>query len=221
MRAVSMRVVLLGPPGSGKGTCAKIIGELYGVPVITTGDMLRATVAQATPLGRTAKGYMDRGELVPDDLVNALVAERLAEPDAANGFILDGYPRSTKQAEALEKHLQKTGKRLDHVLHVQLEDEAIIDRLSKRRSCPRCGAIYHLENKPPRTNSVCDTCATGLVQRDDDRPEVIRRRLEVYGEKTRPLLSFYEKRGEIKTIRGDLPLDELPAALRRVLNGRG
>ncbi len=216
-----MRVVLLGPPGSGKGTCAKIIGGLYGVPVITTGDMLRAAVARATPLGRTAKGYMDRGELVPDDLVNSLVAERLAEPDAANGFILDGYPRSPKQAEALEKHLQKTGKRLDHVLHVELEDEAIIDRLSKRRSCPRCGAIYHLENRPPRANGVCDTCATGLVQRDDDRPEVIRRRLEVYREKTRPLLSFYERRGEIKTIRGDLPLDELPAALRRVLNGRG
>jgi adenylate kinase len=216
-----MRVVLLGPPGSGKGTCAKIIGELYGVPVITTGDMLRAAVAMATPLGRTAKGYMDRGELVPDDLVNKLVAERLAEPDAANGFILDGYPRSPKQAEALEGHLRETGKRLDHVLHVELEDEAIIDRLSKRRSCPRCGAIYHLENKPPRVNGVCDKCATALVQRDDDRPEVIRRRLEVYREKTRPLLSFYERRGEIKTIRGDLPLDELPAALRRVLNGRG
>lgn len=216
-----MRVVLLGPPGSGKGTCAKIIGELYGVPVITTGDMLRAMVARATPLGRTAKRYMDRGELVPDDLVNALVAERLAEPDAANGFILDGYPRSPKQAEALEKHLQKTGKRLDHVLHVQLEDEVIIDRLSKRRSCPKCGAIYHLENKPPRTNVTCDTCATTLVQRDDDKPEVIRRRLEVYREKTQPLLDFYEKKGKIKTIRGDLPLDELPAALRRVLNGRG
>jgi len=212
-----VRVVLLGPPGSGKGTCSKIIGEIYGAPVITTGDMLRAAVAKATPLGVTAKGYMDRGELVPDDLVNGLVAERLREPDAADGFVLDGYPRSPRQAEALERMLEASGKRLDHVLHVTLEDEVIIDRLSKRRSCPKCGAIFHLENKPPRMNGKCDTCSTVLVQRDDDKPEVIRRRLEVYREKTRPVLDFYEKRGEIKTIRGDIDLKQLPAALRRVL----
>lgn len=212
-----MRVVLLGPPGSGKGTCSKIIGEIYGAPVITTGDMLRAAVAKATPLGVTAKGYMDRGELVPDDLVNGLVAKRFREPDAADGFVLDGYPRSPRQAEALERMLEASGKRLDHVLHVTLEDEVIIDRLSKRRSCPKCGAIFHLENKPPRMNGKCDTCSTALVQRDDDKPEVIRRRIEVYREKTRPVLDFYEKRGEIKTIRGDIDLKQLPAALRRVL----
>jgi adenylate kinase len=212
-----VRVVLLGPPGSGKGTCSKIIGEIYGAPVITTGDMLRAAVAKATPLGVTAKGYMDRGELVPDDLVNGLVAKRFREPDAADGFVLDGYPRSPRQAEALERMLEASGKRLDHVLHVTLEDEVIIDRLSKRRSCPKCGAIFHLENKPPRMNGKCDTCSTALVQRDDDKPEVIRRRIEVYREKTRPVLDFYEKRGEIKTIRGDIDLKQLPAALRRVL----
>jgi adenylate kinase len=213
-----LRVVLLGPPGSGKGTCAKIIGGMYGVPVITTGDMLREAVARATPLGITAKGYMERGELVPDDLVNDLVAERLSEADAVNGFILDGYPRSPKQAEALERILEESGKRLDHVLHVKLEDEIIIDRLSKRRSCPRCGAIFHLENKPPRSNGKCDVCTTVLIQRNDDKPEVIRRRLEVYREKTQPLLDFYEKRGEIKTIRGDINLRELPSVLRNVLN---
>jgi adenylate kinase len=212
-----MRVVLLGPPGSGKGTCAKIIGDIYGIPVITTGDMLRAAVAKATPLGVTAKGYMDRGELVPDDLVNDLVAERLKERDATDGFILDGYPRSPKQAEVLEKVLTATGKRLDHVLHVALEDQTIIDRLSKRRSCPKCGAIFHLENKPPRNTGRCDVCAAVLVQRDDDKPEVIRRRLEVYREKTQPLLDFYGKKDKIKTIRGDIDLRELPAALRRVL----
>ena len=212
-----MRVVLLGPPGSGKGTCAKIIGELYGVPVITTGDMLRASVSKMTPLGVTAKGYMDRGELVPDDLVNDLVAERLKEPDAADGFILDGYPRSPKQAEALEKVLRTTGKRLNHVLHVTLEDQTIIDRLSNRRSCPKCGAVFHLENKPPRNTGKCDVCATALVQRNDDKPEVIRRRLEVYREKTQPLLDFYEKKGKIKIIRGDIDLKELPAALKIVL----
>ncbi|MGD0805012.1 MAG: adenylate kinase [Candidatus Bathyarchaeia archaeon] len=210
--------MLLGPPGSGKGTCAKIIGGMYGVPVITTGDMLREAVARATPLGITAKGYMERGELVPDDLVNDLVAERLSEADAVNGFILDGYPRSPKQAEALERILEESGKRLDHVLHVKLEDEIIIDRLSKRRSCPRCGAIFHLENKPPRSNGKCDVCTTVLIQRNDDKPEVIRRRLEVYREKTQPLLDFYEKRGEIKTIRGDINLRELPSVLRNVLN---
>jgi adenylate kinase len=213
-----LRVVLLGPPGSGKGTCAKIIGEMYGVPVITTGDMLREAVARATPLGITAKGYMERGELVPDDLVNDLVAERLSKADAVNGFILDGYPRSPKQAEALERILEESGKRLDHVLHVKLEDEIIIDRLSKRRSCPRCGAIFHLENKPPRSNGKCDVCTTVLIQRNDDKPEVIRRRLEVYREKTQPLLDFYEKRGEIKMIRGDINLRELPSVLRNVLN---
>lgn len=212
-----MRVVLLGPPGSGKGTCAKIIGELYGVPVITTGDMLRNAVSKLTPLGVTAKDYMDRGELVPDDLVNDLVAERLKEPDAADGFILDGYPRSPKQAEALEKVLRATGKRLNHVLHVALEDQTIIDRLSNRRSCPKCGAVFHLENKPPRNTGRCDVCSTALVQRDDDKPEVIRRRLEVYREKTQPLLDFYEKKGKIKLIRGDIDLRELHAALKIAL----
>lgn len=213
-----MRVVLLGPPGSGKGTCAKIIGEVYGVPVITTGDMLRVAVVMATPLGVTAKGYMERGELVPDDLVNDLVAERLREPDAVDGFILDGYPRSPKQAEALDSILKKSGKMLDHVLHVNLEYEVIIDRLSARRSCPKCGAIFNIVNKPPRATGKCDACATTLIQRDDDKPEVIRRRLEVYREKTQPLLDFYEKKGEIKTIRGDIDLKQLPAALRRVLS---
>lgn len=212
-----MRVVLLGPPGSGKGTCAKIIGEIYDVPVITTGDMLRETVAKATSLGLTAKSYMDRGELVPDDLVNELVAERLRELDAFKGFILDGYPRSPKQAEALEKILYESGEKLDHVLHVTLEDELIIERLSMRRSCSRCGAVYHLDNNPPQANGKCDKCASTLLQRDDDKPEVIKRRLEVYREKTQPLLEFYEKKGKIKTIRGDIDLKRLPSTIRKVL----
>jgi len=216
-----VRVVLLGPPGSGKGTCAKIIGELYNVPVITTGDMLRAAVAMSTPLGVTAKGYMDRGELVPDDLVNVFVEERLSEPDAKNGFILDGYPRSPRQAETLERVLKKSGKRLDHVLHVVLEDEIIIDRLSRRRSCPKCGSIYHLHYKPPKEDGKCDICATELIQRNDDKEDVIRRRLEVYREKTQPLLDFYQKREKIKVIRGDIDLKELPAFLKWILEDCG
>ena len=200
-----MRVVLLGPPGSGKGTCAKIIGEMFDVPVITTGDMLRAAVARATPLGVTAKGYMERGELVPDDLVNDLVAERLRESDAGNGFILDGYPRSPKQAEALERILEQTGKRLDHVLHVNLEDETIIDRLSKRRSCPKCGAIFHVTNIPPKTAGICDKCGAALIQRDDDKEEAIRNRLVVYKKQTEPLIGFYQKRNLVADIPADLP----------------
>jgi adenylate kinase len=212
-----LRIVLLGPPGSGKGTCAKIIGEVYGVPVITTGDMLRSAVAKATPLGVTAKGYMDRGELVPDDLVNDLVAERLREPDAANGFILDGYPRSPKQADALDKILKTSGKKLDDVLHVTLEDKVIIDRLGKRRSCPKCGAVYHLESNKPKAEGKCDKCGSALILRDDDKADVIKRRLEVYRDKTQPLLDFYEKNGKIKTLRGDIDLKKLPAELKKVL----
>ncbi len=213
-----MRVVILGPPGAGKGTCAKIVGEIYGIPVITTGDMLRAAVAGMTLLGLTAKSYMDRGELVPDDLVNDMITERLKEPDAKDGFILDGYPRSPRQAEALEIILKTSGKKLNHVLHIELEDETIIDRLSRRRSCPRCGAIFHLDNKPPKAKGKCDTCNAKLVQRNDDKPEVIRRRLEVFREKTQPLLDFYEKKGLIKVIRGDINLTDLPVTLKRVLN---
>ena len=214
-----MRIVLLGPPGSGKGTCAKLIEELYGVPVITTGDMLRAAVAKGTPLGKTAKGYMDRGELVPDGLVNAVVAERLSEPDATKGFILDGYPRSIIQAEALDAALTKMSAKLDNVLYVKLEDEVIVSRTSNRRSCPKCGAIYNLLNKPPKVAGVCDVCGSKLVQRDDDQVEVIQHRLEVYKTSTQPLIDWYEKRGKVKVIRGDIDLAELPAALKRVLEG--
>jgi adenylate kinase len=215
----SMRIVLLGPPGSGKGTCAKLIEDLYGVPVITTGNMLRAAVANNTPLGKTAKGYMDRGELVPDDLVNNLVTERLSEPDAANGFIMDGYPRSAKQAGALDESLKRMGKSLDHILHVNLEDDIIIKRTSSRRSCPKCGAIFNLLNKPPKADGKCDVCGEPLIQRDDDREDVIINRLKVYHENTRPLLEWYKKKGKVKTIRGDIGLVELPAALKKSLEG--
>jgi len=212
-----MRIVLLGPPGSGKGTIAKIVEELYRVPAITTGDMLRDAAARGTPLGRTAKSYMDRGELVPDDLVISLIKERLSMPDSTNGFVLDGYPRSIRQAEALEEILRSTGNRLDCVLAVELDDDVIVSRLSARRSCPKCGAVYNLINKPPKRQDICDVCGSVLVQREDDRAEVIRRRLEVYREKTRLLVDWYTARGAVKTIRGDLPLGELPAVIRRTL----
>jgi len=212
-----MRVVILGPPGSGKGTRARIIGRLYGVPVITTGDLLREAVAEGTERGLEAKGYMDRGELVPDEIVVALMEERLALPDCEDGFILDGFPRNLSQAEALDQMLAEKRTGLDHVLNVVVDAKTIIGRLSLRRSCPSCGAVYHLKDKPPERDDLCDECGSELIQRSDDRPEIIRHRLEVHEEKTHPLLDRYRKVGLIREISGDLPIDEIPEAIRRAL----
>jgi len=212
-----MRIVILGPPGSGKGTRARVIGDIYGIPVITTGDVLREAAAQGTRLGNVAKGYMDRGELVPDDIVNGIVAERLQKADLAKGFILDGYPRSVAQADALDKILEGARLELDHVVVVVVKDKTIIGRLSLRRSCPRCGEIYHLRNKPPRKGKICDRCGSVLVQRSDDEEKVVRRRLEVYREKTQPLIERYEKKGLIRFVDGDIPMDEIPSEMHRLL----
>ncbi len=208
---------MLGPPGSGKGTRAHIISELYGIPVITTGDMLREAVAKGTEYGKTAGGYMSRGELVPDEIVNGVVGERLGRSDLENGFILDGFPRSTPQAEFLDDFLEEHGLKLDYVIHVTLEDEAIVKRLSNRRSCPNCGEVYHLVSKPPKKEGVCDRCGSELILRGDDRPEVIRNRLAVYREKTQPLLDRYMKKGLIKEVPGDYSMDRLSEQLKRML----
>jgi len=213
----SLRIVMLGPPGSGKGTQAHIISELYDIPVITTGDMLREAVANGTEYGSIAEGYMGRGELVPDEIVNGVVGERLGKSDLENGFILDGFPRSTPQAEFLDRYLEEHGLKLDYVIHVTLDDEAIVERLSNRRNCPSCGEVYHLVSKPPEKEGVCDRCGSELVLRDDDKPEVIRNRLEVYREKTRPLLERYGERGLVREVPGDYPLDRLPELLRKLL----
>lgn len=212
-----MRIVILGPPGSGKGTRARIISELYGVPVVTTGDMLRDAVARGTEHGRVAKGYMDRGELVPDRIVNMVVRDRLSMPDVEAGFILDGFPRSTAQADALDEILRERGLKLDFVIYVTLDDDQIVARLGNRRSCPACGAVYHLESKPPKAEGVCDECGSELILRDDDNPEVIRHRLEVYREKTRPLLDRYMRMGIVREVPGDYSLEKLPEQLRKIL----
>jgi adenylate kinase len=208
---------MLGPPGSGKGTRAHIISELYGIPVITTGDMLREAVAKGTEYGKIAGGYMSRGELVPDEIVNGVVGERLGMSDLENGFILDGFPRSAPQAEFLDSFLEDHGLKLDHVIHVTLDDEAIVKRLSNRRSCPSCGEVYHLVSMPPKKEGVCDKCGSELVLRDDDRPSVIRNRLEVYREKTQPLLKNYRDKGLMREVPGDYPLDQLQEQLKRIL----
>ena len=210
-------MVLMGPPGSGKGTRAHIISDLYGIPVVTTGDMLREAVRDATEYGKIAKDYMDRGDLVPDKIVNGIVRERMMKPDVQDGFILDGFPRSKTQAEALDQILDDFGIELTHVLFVVLSDEVIIKRLSKRRSCPKCGAVYHLESAPPKNKGVCDACGAVLIQRDDDKEEVIQHRLEVYREQTMPLLERYGNRGLIVETSGEVAMDELSAYLKELL----
>ncbi|RLI10368.1 adenylate kinase [Candidatus Bathyarchaeota archaeon] len=208
---------MMGPPGSGKGTCARIISKIYGIPHITTGDLLREVASEETERGRMVRGYMERGELVPDEIVIGIMEERLSRPDCEGGFVLDGFPRNLGQAEALDRILEGKGVSLTHVLNLVVGDDVIISRLSLRRSCPRCGAVYHLKNNPPRRDEVCDECGAKLVQRSDDREEIVRHRLEVYEEKTRPLLERYRRAGLVREMSGDLPIDEIPEAVRRVL----
>jgi len=211
------RVVILGPPGSGKGTCAGFISKMYGTPVIRTGDMLRKVAREETERGRMAKEYLDRGELVPDEIVISIVSKRLRMPDCDEGFVLDGFPRNLVQAEALDRILEDMRISLSHVLNIVIDAETIVSRLSLRRSCPRCGAVYHLKNNPPNRDEICDECGAELIQRSDDTEEILRHRFEVYEEKSRPILERYAKAGLVKEIRGDLDINEIPEALRRVL----
>ena len=212
-----MRMVLMGPPGSGKGTRAHIISDLYDIPVVTTGDMLREAVRDETEYGKIAGKYMSKGDLVPDKIVNGIVRERMMKPDVEYGFILDGFPRSPTQADALDQILDDLGIELTHVLFVVLSDEVIIQRLSKRRSCPKCGAVYHLESAPPKREGICDVCGKVLIQRDDDKEDVIKHRLEVYRAQTEPLLERYRSRGLIVETSGEVEMNELPAHLKELL----
>ena len=212
-----MKMVLLGPPGSGKGTRAHIISDLYHIPVVTTGDMLREAVRDGTEYGKIAEGYMSKGDLVPDKIVNGIVRERLGKPDVKDGFILDGFPRSKSQADALDEIMTDLDIELTHVLYVVLSDEVIVQSLSKRRSCPKCGAVYHLESAPPKKAGVCDVCGAKLIQRDDDKEEVIQHRLEVYRKQTEPLLERYRDKGLIVETSGEIPMDELRDHLKELL----
>jgi adenylate kinase len=192
---------------------------MYGVPVITTGDMLREAIARGTEKGRLAEGYMKRGELVRDDIVISVVEERLSKPDVEGGFVLDGFPRSVRQAEALDRILKQKGTVLDTILNVVASPDTIVSRLSLRRSCPKCGAVYHLRDLPPRDDEICDECGSGLIQRDDDKVEIIRHRLEVYEKQTFPILERYENAGDVLEISGELDVDRIPEEVRRVLVG--
>ncbi|MBB5433043.1 adenylate kinase [Nocardiopsis composta] len=195
-----MRAVLVGPPGAGKGTQAQILASELSIPKVSTGDIFRANVSGGTELGKRAKSYMDRGDLVPDEVTNEMVRARLGEPDAREGFLLDGFPRNVAQAETLDGMLKEMGSALDAVLELKVDEDEVVKRLSGRRSCRECGRVYHLDYDPPAEEGVCDACGGELYQRDDDREDVIRHRLQVYREQTEPLVAFYADKGVLVTI---------------------
>lgn len=202
-----MRLVLVGPPGAGKGTQAQFIAAHYDVPKVSTGDIFRANVSTGTPLGVEAKRYMDAGELVPDSVTIAMIEDRLTHGDAAKGFLLDGFPRNVAQAEVLAEILSRSGAALDVVLELEVEDEEVVRRLSGRRTCRQCGHVWHVDFDPPAVSDVCDRCGGALFQRDDDKADTIRRRLEVYAEQTAPVVGWYAERGLLRRIGATGPVD--------------
>lgn len=216
-----MKIVLLGAPGAGKGTVAKMMAERLGVVHISTGDMLREAVAAGTPVGLKAKSYMDAGDLVPDDVVVGVLMERIQKDDCKAGFVLDGFPRTVPQAEALEKGLADMGLSLDLVVDLVVGEEVVVQRLSGRRQCRDCGAIYHVQNMPPKVDGVCDRCGGRLYQRDDDKPETIRERLRTFEEKTKPLRELYDGAGLRRTIDASVGPEETYQAVVDLLTAEG
>ena len=214
-----MKIIMLGAPGAGKGTHAKKITEKFGIPAISTGDIFRENIKNGTELGKKAKEYMDAGNLVPDELVCDLVVDRLKQDDCKNGYILDGFPRTIPQAEALTAALAKNDDAIDYALEIFIEDQAIIDRMSGRRVCKSCGATYHVVNIPPKTEGVCDECDGELIVRDDDAPETVKKRLDVYHEQTAPLIDYYKKQGILKVIDGSKGLDTCFEEICGILEG--
>ncbi len=215
-----MNLIFLGPPGAGKGTQAKMVSEKYGIPQISTGDMLREAVAKGTELGRKAKEYMDRGELVPDEVVIGIVRERLQQPDCDRGFILDGFPRTLAQAEALDEMLKEMGKKIDAVINIVVPEEDVVKRITFRRTCKNCGAVYHLIYNPPQEDNKCDKCGGELYQRDDDREETVRERYRVYRENTEPLIEYYRRKGVLYDVDGTKDIEgvweQIDAILRNI-----
>ncbi len=213
-----MRLVLLGAPGAGKGTQAKKLIEKHGIPQISTGDILRKAVADGTPLGKEAKSYMDKGELVPDKVVIGLIEDRLKQPDCKKGFILDGFPRNTAQAETLDAMLKKLNMPLDSALSVDVPKDDLMKRLTGRRTCKGCQQMYNVYFSPPKKNGICDKCGGELFHRDDDKEETIKRRLDVYDAQTAPLISYYKKSGILKSVIGVGSIDEIFKKVCSVLN---
>jgi adenylate kinase len=214
-----VNLILLGPPGAGKGTQAKRLEESRGLVQLATGDMLRAAVANQTEYGKQAKAVMERGDLVSDDIVVAIIAERLDQPDLTAGFVLDGFPRNVAQAAALDRMLQSKAMKLDAAIEMQVDDEALVERISGRFACASCGKTYHDRFDPPKTPGVCDACgSTEFVRRDDDNAETVRSRLEVYHRQTSPLVDYYGAQGKLKTVDGMASMDEVTRQLEEVLD---
>ena len=211
-----MKIIMLGAPGAGKGTQAKMIADKYGVPHISTGDIFRANIKNGTELGMEAKKYMDQG-LVPDELTVRILLDRVAQDDCKNGYVLDGFPRTIPQAEVLDSELTKLGDHIDYAINVDVPDENIVKRMSGRRACLTCGATYHIEHVPPKKEGICDVCGSELVLRDDDKPETVKNRLNVYHEQTQPLIDFYTEKGVLKTVDGTVPMEEVFAAITAIL----
>ena len=213
-----MRIVLLGAPGAGKGTQAKKLIEKYGIPQISTGDILRKAVADGTPLGKEAKSYMDKGELVPDSVVIGLVKERLSQDDCKKGFILDGFPRNTSQAEILDQVLAEMNMPLQLALSVDVDFDILMKRLTGRRTCKQCNQMYNIYFSPPKKEGVCDKCGGELYQRDDDKEETIKKRLEVYEAQTAPLIDYYEKKGILRRVNGEGDIEEIFANICKIID---
>lgn len=213
-----MKIVLLGPPGAGKGTQSVVLSKEYKIPHISTGDILRTSVKAGEPLGLKAKSYMDKGELVPDEVVTGIVIERLKKPDAAKGFILDGYPRTLKQGLDLDVALKAIGSNIDMVIYFETSEAVAISRLSGRRVCKKCGFNYHVKNIPPKKAGICDKCGGELFQRPDDKEDTVRNRLKVYDVQTRPLVDYYEKQGILRKVSGDSDVDELFEVLSKIFS---
>ncbi|MBO4311354.1 MAG: adenylate kinase [Lachnospiraceae bacterium] len=212
-----MKIVMLGAPGAGKGTQAKMIAEKYTIPHISTGDIFRANIKEGTPLGLEAKSYMDQGKLVPDELTVKILLDRVAKDDCKNGYVLDGFPRTIPQANVLKEALSKQNDKIDYAINVDVPDENIVRRMSGRRACVTCGATYHIEHVPPKTEGICDKCGSALILRDDDKPETVLNRLKIYHEQTQPLIDFYNNEGILKEVDGTIDVKDVFANIASIL----
>ena len=214
---IRMKIIMLGAPGAGKGTQAQMIAEQYHIPHISTGDIFRANIKNGTELGKKAKEFMDKGQLVPDELTVQLLLDRVAQDDCKDGYVLDGFPRTIPQADVLDQELTKLGDKVDYAINVDVPDENIINRMSGRRACLGCGATYHITFNPPVKEGICDTCGQELVLRDDDKPETVKKRLDVYHQQTQPLIDYYKNAEVLAEVDGTQPMDAVFQGIVEIL----